>query len=532
MSVLSPCLLLAAAAHPDTNGVSGGIPSRTLLVKLETLIFVPFQCSALVAGGLKSQVYFPNTSNYEAREGSYWSANARLSPSCIVQPRNTNEVSAAISILSQAPGNFAVRSGGHSHWAGGSNIHVGVTIDLGLLNSVVYNKDTGLAELGPGSKWGSVYHTLQAQGVGVAGGRDANVGVGGFLTGGGNSYYSGLMGLGCDTVRSAEVVLANGTILTTSADSHPDLLRAIKGGTGNFCIVTRFDVATFPYQDLWGGLMVTNRTYAKERIASMAAFTDSNEHNREDAYIINFTYNPASFDEVVISSVVADVNGVERAPAFHDALAIPTIFTDLKKRSMANMAETYVLPAGTHNIWFSRTFRNDQLLMQHAATINEYCVNSLRRALGTNSFTLQSLFQPIPRYFADIANHNGGNVLGLERFENNALLWLLTGAFQSAEHEQIAYPILQSFYTALQSHANALSANLPWEYLNYADPSQNPLASYGEQNVEFMREVSAKYDPAQVFQKKSPAGFKLSAIPKNRVRAARATVHGNKRVGW
>lgn len=163
-----------------------------------------------------------------AREASYWSTDAPLSPYCIVQPRNTAEVAQALSILSTAEGNFAVRSGGHSHWSGGSDIHLEATIDLGILNSATYNAATGLAEIQPGGNWSMVYSQLAAQGYGVTGGRDAGVGVGGFLTGGGNSYYAGKTGLGCDTIMNAEVVLANGTIINANASANADLLKALK----------------------------------------------------------------------------------------------------------------------------------------------------------------------------------------------------------------------------------------------------------------------------------------------------------------
>lgn len=87
------------------------------------------QCQCLVTAGLKAQVYYPTDAKYKAREASYWSADSPLSPLCIVQPRNTAEVSLALKTLANASGNFAVRSGGHMQWAGGSDIHNGVTIE-------------------------------------------------------------------------------------------------------------------------------------------------------------------------------------------------------------------------------------------------------------------------------------------------------------------------------------------------------------------------------------------------------------------
>ena len=88
---------------------------------------------------------------------------------------------------------FAIRSRGHSTWAGSNNIDDGVTIDLGFMNITTLNLDTCIASIQPGSRWGRVYETLDPLGFTVAGSRAASVGVAGFLTGGGlpfHTYYS------------------------------------------------------------------------------------------------------------------------------------------------------------------------------------------------------------------------------------------------------------------------------------------------------------------------------------------------------
>jgi len=106
----------------------------------------------------------------------------------------------------------------------------------------------------------------------------------------------------------------------------------------------------------------------------------------------------------------------------------------------------------------------------------------------------------------------GGNVLGLDSEKHNAILWLLTGAFTTAAAEAIARPKLLAFNAALDAYATSVGGNVAWRYLNYVDSTQDPLASYGAANIALMKAVSAKYDLAQVFQKKSPSGFKLSAL--------------------
>lgn len=168
------------------------------------------QCQRLENAGL-SNVLYPGDVQYQNRTSSYWSVSAQLMPSCIVQPVSAEEVSTAITTLVRKKQcQFAVRSGGHTVWAGSNNIEDGVTIDLGLMNQTSYNEETKVASIQPGSRWGEVYGALEPKGVTVAGGRAASVGVAGFITGGGNSFYTARKGFSCDTVTNFEVVLASG----------------------------------------------------------------------------------------------------------------------------------------------------------------------------------------------------------------------------------------------------------------------------------------------------------------------------------
>jgi hypothetical protein len=302
------------------------------------------QCDRLLSAGLQSLVLLPDSDDYVKREASYWAANVPLQPNCIVQPRTSEEVSRVVKVLASADGLVAVRSGGHTQWAGSNDVNQGVTIDLGRMTDVTYDARSKLASLQPGSRWGDVYEKLLNYSVCVPGGRDGNVGIGGFLTGGGNSYYAGLYGLACDSVANFEIVLANGDIVNANARSHLDLWTALKGGSANFGIVTRFDMYAFPAHDLWGGIRTATRSEGERLAQTMVEFTEKNQQNPEDAYIINFAYGPTGPD-VLVAHVLVDTNGVVNASAFKEIQEIPAIMNDVKKRSMADMANSYLLPS-------------------------------------------------------------------------------------------------------------------------------------------------------------------------------------------
>lgn len=158
------------------------------------------------------------------RTASYWSVSAQLTPQCIVQPLSTAEVTTIVKTLvthaACGETRFAVRSGGHTTWAGSNNIDNGVTIDLGLMNATTFDPATKVASILPGSRWNQVYATLEPHGVTVAGGRAGTVGVAGFLTGGGNSFYTAEKGFACDNVVNFEIVLGTGWVNSSCRNSN------------------------------------------------------------------------------------------------------------------------------------------------------------------------------------------------------------------------------------------------------------------------------------------------------------------------
>lgn len=141
---------------------------------------------------------------------------------------------------------FAIRGGSRAPWAGSANIDHGVTIDMSFIKYVSVDPSSKIVSVGAGARWSDVYEKLDAIGLGVAGGRLSDVGVGGLIIDGGVSYFASRYGLVCDQVVNFEVVLGNGQIIYANAISNPDLWFALKGGSNNFGIVTRFDLKTFP----------------------------------------------------------------------------------------------------------------------------------------------------------------------------------------------------------------------------------------------------------------------------------------------
>ncbi|KAI0805368.1 hypothetical protein GGR55DRAFT_292507 [Xylaria sp. FL0064] len=128
------------------------------------------------------QVAFPGDATYNVSLSSHaYAQEQKQTPSCVLRPSSTSEVSLAIQILRKSSSRFASRSGGHATNKGFSNIDSAVTLDLALLNRVQVLRDNSTVSVGTGASWGDVYSVLDARNLSLHGGRASGVGAGGFL---------------------------------------------------------------------------------------------------------------------------------------------------------------------------------------------------------------------------------------------------------------------------------------------------------------------------------------------------------------
>lgn len=245
---------------------------------------------AFAEAKIKSRVLLAEDTDYTVREESYWSQQARLKPACIVLPSSASEVSAIVKTLAENQAKFAIRSGGHAPHAGANNIDGGVTIDLSLLNWTRYDAASETVDIGPGGRWRDVYGELDKHGRIVAGGRNGTVGVGGLIIGGGVSFSTGQRGFACDDVISFEVVLGDGRIVTASASEYSDLFFALKGGSGNFGIVTNYKMHALKSDGIFGGLKIYPKQVTAQAGEALVRFTSSVESDPDSHMLWFHTY--------------------------------------------------------------------------------------------------------------------------------------------------------------------------------------------------------------------------------------------------
>lgn len=162
---------------------------------------------------------------------------AAVRPLAVVRPVDAADVATVVKWAAKEHVPIVARSGGHSY--GGYSTTHGVVVDLALLSHVSVSGNRAL--VGPGARLGNVYSTLNAHGLAIPAGTCPSVGIGGHTLGGGFGLASRAWGLACDNVLDAQVVTADGRVLSVDATHHSDLYWACRGGGGgNFGIATRF----------------------------------------------------------------------------------------------------------------------------------------------------------------------------------------------------------------------------------------------------------------------------------------------------
>jgi FAD/FMN-containing dehydrogenase len=171
---------------------------------------------------------------------SLWNGMFEKHPSIVARCTGAADVMAAVDFAREHDLLLAVKGGGHS-LAGKSVCDDGLLIDLSPMDGVRVDPDSQTARVGPGTTWGDFDHEAQAFGLATTGGVDSRTGVAGLTLGGGIGYLARSYGLATDNLLSVDLVTAEGELVHASEDVHPELFWGIRGGSGNFGIVTSFE---------------------------------------------------------------------------------------------------------------------------------------------------------------------------------------------------------------------------------------------------------------------------------------------------
>jgi FAD/FMN-containing dehydrogenase len=213
-----------------------------------------------LAARVRGQVLQPGDDGYDGAR-RVWNAMIDRHPALIVRCVGAADVLDAVAFARAHDLVVAVRGGGHNV-AGNATCDGGMVIDLSPMKSLRVDPARRVARAAPGLTWGEFDHETQAFGLALTGGIQSTTGIAGFTLGGGFGYLARKHGLTCDNLLSADVVTAEGRFVTASADENADLFWGLRGGGGNFGVVTSFEFRLFPLGPVLGGLLIYPATSA------------------------------------------------------------------------------------------------------------------------------------------------------------------------------------------------------------------------------------------------------------------------------
>ncbi|KAM7210774.1 hypothetical protein V8F06_013852 [Rhypophila decipiens] len=435
-----------------------------------------------------------------------WSQTCVAQPYCIVQPRNAKDVSVVIRIIDFFKVKFAVRSGGHSPNPGFSSIgSQGILIDLQRLDAVSVSADKKVATVSPGARWGDVFSTLDANQTSIIGGRIPGVGVGGLILGGGLFHTSERFGLAADNVKSFELVKSNGDIIKASPNQNADLFWALKGGGPNFGIVTKFELYTVPTYLVWGSILVFGVDQANE---VLAAFDQWQNHGSDD--VKSTASMVITLDVITVFLTYSDPVPAPPPAVFAPFNAITPLAVALPPMNVTFKAVNQLASAGTPNTPARHDYRAFSSRIDTALTQEIYAFWRGKAVAARDSFGVNQTFvvQHIGEGLRQAGISKGGNALNIP--PGRQQWWTTLIDWTNPEFDAQARQVSIDTTARWSQRAKERGVDLPFLYLNDASRDQNPLASYGAQNLAKLKAIAAKYDPKQVFQKLQNGGFLVS----------------------
>lgn len=460
-------------------------------------------CSQVGALGIAAQQSL--SKEYIAERNNYWSTGcSALQPSCIIFPKTADEVAVIVQVLNDNNETFAVKSGGHNPNEGFASIEGGPLISTHELNQVVFDPASMTVRVGPGNDWDDIHFALQGTGVTVVGGRIGEVGVGGYVVGGGLSFLSTQYAWAANNIVEFEVVLADATIVTASATSHPDLYKALKGGGNNYGIVTTYTMVAHPIGEIWGGNLVFTADKTTEMLAAVQNFTES--YPDEKAAVI-VTAERTLIGTVDIWSLFLFYDGPTPPPGVFDVfISIGPTVNNCKTRSYYDLLTYNNFAVIKGSIYTITTETIPLPSVENGAevlgAIHANWRTTTEKALAVPGLIGSIAYQPIPKSMARKARERGGDLIDLDdedliiiEFNYSYLLKTDDEVIDKATTQ--LYQGTRDLVTGFQQSGKLAEAYLPL-FMNDCYFRQDYFARL--RTADFARGVRDRYDPDGFFR--------------------------------
>jgi FAD binding domain/Berberine and berberine like len=442
--------------------------------------------------GLTGSVVGPGDPSYGTAR-RVWNHTIDKSPALVVRAASTDDVARTVRLARSEGRPIAVRGGGHSV-AGFSTCDDGIVIDLAQLNDVHVDAKSRRAYAGGGTRWKDFDAATQQHGLATTGGLVSSTGVGGLTLGGGFGHLVRKYGLTCDNLLSVELVTADGSVVHASESQNPDLFWALRGGGGNFGVVTSFELALHPV----GPIVLGGPIFypGEQAIRVMTGWRDQ-LHTMPDelSTLINLTtappapFIPAEWHNKKVAVVIACWAGdpADGEPVVKPLRSLGTPITDLLGPMPYLDLQQFVDPvweAGAGNFYTSAFL--DRLPDEAIQTLA--------------NFHRSSADLPV---LAELHLHHFGGAIarvsaGGTAFTDRSSPFLFNGAARTSDPADLSQHV-----TWARTARNAMAAyGKGGTYVNFTSEGSDRIrrASYPPEIYARLQAVKDQYDPFNVFR--------------------------------
>jgi FAD/FMN-containing dehydrogenase len=430
--------------------------------------------------GVRGRVIAPGDEQYDEARTAFLGGIDRR-PAVIIQVADADDVAKVVALASETGLELAIRSGGHSVFAVSDG---GIVIDLSELKSFEIDVDERTTWAGTGLTAAEYTVLAAAYGLATGFGDTGSVGTGGITLGGGVGYLTRKYGMTIDNLLAAEIVTANAELLQVDAETHPDLFWAIRGGGGNFGVVTRFKFRLHKVDEIVGGMMILPAT-----AAVIAGFIAEAEAAPDElSTIANVMLAPPMpfleeehHGRPIIMALMAWAGGVEAGELIMDRFrALATPIVDMVKA----MPYPEIYPPDDeeyHPIAAGRTMFIDAVDEQVAGSILDYLATSSAMMKVAQLRVLGGAMSRVPVDATAFAHRN------------SPILVNVAAIYGDPDEASIHEPWVAGF-------ASKLAGNDSGAYVGFLDEGQGSIhRAYPGPTLDRLKAVKRRYDPANLF---------------------------------
>ncbi len=435
----------------------------------------------------RGTVITPTDEGYDEARAVYNAMHDRK-PDVVIRCADAGDVMAAVKFAAAHGGDLSVRGGSHSAPGFGTN-DGGVVIDLAPMKGIRVDPAARTVRAEGGCTWADFNHATNAFGLATTGGIVSTTGISGLTLGGGIGYLTRGLGLALDNLISADVVTADGQFLVASEKENEDLFWGLRGGGGNFGVVTSLEYRLHPIKDIMAGIFVFPQDRAREMfqfyreyvktapeemglypaylVAPPLPFLPEEEHGKTFCAIVACWAGPLDKGEEAMAPIQAVGPRIGEMVAPMPYPAINTLFDEL-------------LPAGLQQYWKG----------SFASELTDGAIEA-HLEFGPEIPTMNCAMHIYP---INGACHRVSADATAFAYRDATFATVIAGAWPDAGDNEKNVKWVRDYYKALEPHSDAGG------YINFMDADdQGRIKDNYKGNYERLVSIKKKYDPGNLF---------------------------------